>query len=137
MLPDLAQGQQPGVEDTQLLVPQRSSNASAGSMTAEDYVIDSQVTDGVLDDGRRAKIARVKDIGNVSVHEDITGFHVENGGFRAPRVGAADPEDLGLLAPGKGREEIRVFPGGSSGPFFVLGQSGGILIYRRGIRGWI
>lgn len=125
LLPDLAQRQQPGVEDTQLLVAQRRGNSSAPSVAAQNDVLDAQMTDGVFDDRRRTKVGRVQNVGNVTVDKDVTGLQAQDGGLRAARVGAANPEDLGTLADRKAGEEVGLLPDGFGSPFLVLFQGGG------------
>ena len=84
---------------------------------------------GISDDGLRAQIARVQDVGDVAVHEDVAGLEAEDGGLRAAGVGAAEPEDLGLLALGEGGEEVRVGFGGVGGPVFVLAEAARVAIF--------
>lgn len=38
------------------------------------------------------------DIGDVAMHKDVAWLKAQDGGLWAARVGASDPEDLGLLA---------------------------------------
>ena len=66
----------------------------------------------------------MEDVGDVAVDEDVAGFEAEEGGFGDAGVGAADPEDLGVLAGGEGGEEGRFRLGGLLGPFFVGGEGG-------------
>ena len=89
-------------------------------MPAYDDVLDLQVHDGVGDDAEGVEVARVQDVGDVAVDEDVAGLEAEDGGFGDAGVGAADPEDLGVLAVGEGGEEVWVFRGGFLGPGFVL-----------------
>lgn len=96
--PELAQGQQPRVQDSQLFVTQGRGDTTAAGVTTEDYMVDAQVTDRVLDHGRGAEVAGVQDVGDVPVDKDIARLKTKKSGFGASGIGAADPEDLGLLA---------------------------------------
>ena len=120
--PQLAQRQQPIVDDAELLVRQRGVDAAAAGVAADDNVLDFEVDDGVFDDGAGVQVARVQDVGDVAMHEDVAWFEAQDGGFGNAGVGAADPEDLGVLAAGEGGEEGGVFVAGFVGPVFVFAQ---------------
>ena len=94
-------------------------------MPAYNDMFDLEVLDGVLDDAERIQVARVQDIGDVAVNEDISRLEAEDGSFGDARVGAANPEDLGGLAFGESGEEVRAFGGGFLRPFFILGEGAG------------
>jgi len=91
-------------------------------VAADDDMLDFQVHDGVADDAEGVQVARVQDVGDVAVHEDIAGLEAQERGFGDAGVGAADPEDLRGLALCEGGEEGGVVGGGSAGPGFVLGE---------------
>lgn len=91
-------------------------------MPAHDDVLHLEVRDGVGDDAAAVEVRRGQDVGDVAVHEDIAGLEAEDGGLGDAGVGAADPEDLGLLARGEGGEEVRLVVGCCLGPLFVLLQ---------------
>jgi hypothetical protein len=59
---------------------------------AENDVLDFEVGDGVLDDGRGVDVGWGDDVGDVAVDEDVAGLEAEDGGFGAARVGAAEPD---------------------------------------------
>lgn len=126
---DLAQGHQPRVEDTKLLVTQCRSDTSAACMAAQNNMLDAQVTDGILDDRRRAQVGRVQDVGDVTVDKDIARLEAQDGGLGAARVGAADPEDFGALADRKAGEEVGLLTGGFGGPFLVLAQGSEVSVW--------
>lgn len=84
-------------------------------------MLNLEMGDGVFDDGGRAEVGWVEDVADVSVHEDITRFQAEEGGFGAASVGAANPENLRGLARCHCWEQTGVFLGGFDGPFFVVG----------------
>ena len=125
LLPDLTQGQQPGIEDTQVLVTQGRSNTTTGGVAAKDNVLDAQMTDGEFDHRRRTQVGRVQDVGDVPVDEDVSRLQAQNGGLRASGVGAADPEDFGALADRQGSEQVRILLGSFGSPFLVRVQSSG------------
>ena len=78
------------------------------------------VLDGVGDHALAADVGGGQDVGDVAVDEDVAGVEAEEGGFGDAGVGAAEPEDLGLLALGEGGEEVGLVLGGCLGPFFVV-----------------
>ena len=82
-LTDLAQRQQPGVQDTKLLVAHGGGNTTAGSVTTDDDMVDAEVVDGVLNNSTGAEITGVEDVGNVAVDEDITGLQAQQGSLGA------------------------------------------------------
>lgn len=67
-------------------------------MPAHDDVLNLEVRDGVGDDALAVEVRRGEHVGDVAVHEDVAGFEAEDGRFGDAGVGAADPEDLGVLA---------------------------------------
>jgi hypothetical protein len=99
-------------------------------VAGEDNVVDSQMADGVLDDGARAEIAGVQDIGNIPMDEDITRLQAENKSLGASRIRATDPENLGVLAIRKRGEQLRVFLGSFGSPFLILLQRRGESVWR-------
>lgn len=102
-------------------------------MPAHDDVLDLEVRDRVRDHGLRVQVAGGQDVGDVAVHEDVAWLQAQHGGFGDARVGAADPEDLGLLAGGEGGEEVRGGFGGCVRPLLVLveGEFEGVCWGRR------
>jgi len=107
------------------LVRQRGIYATAARMPADHDVRDLEVHDGIADDAEGVEVARMQDVGNVAVDEDVSRLEAKDGGFGDAGVGAADPEDLGGLALGEGGEEVGLFGGGVLGPGFVLGEGEG------------
>lgn len=120
--PQRPQRQQPGVDDADLTVAQRGVDAAAGAVAAQHDVLHAHVRDGVLDHRGRRQVARVQDVGDVAVHEDVAGLEARDGRFGHARVGAAEPEDLGRLAFGEGGEEGGVVFVGAGLPGFVAGE---------------
>ena len=92
-------------------------------MPAYHHVSDTQVLHSVFNNAGGAEVARVEDVGDVAVYEDVTGLETQEGGFWAARVGAPDPQNLRCLSRGEGREEVGVFAGCLCGPFFVQTQA--------------
>lgn len=101
VLTQAAERHQPRVENAQFLVAQRRADTTAGGVAAQDDVLDLEMGHRVLDHARRVEIAVVDDVGDVAVHEHIAWLEPQDGGFRAARVGAADPQNLRLLAEGE------------------------------------
>lgn len=56
------------------------------------------------------------------MHEDVAGLQAQEGRFGDPAVGAAEPEDGGVLAFGAGGEEVWVRVRGGLGPVLVAGE---------------
>jgi len=124
LLAQPAQREEPGVDQAELLVGEGGLDATARGVAAQHDVLDLEVGDGVLDDGGGVEVTGVHDVGDVAVHEDVAGLQAQDGGLGAARVGAADPEDLRVLARRQLREEIGVFLRSPGGPVLVLGQAG-------------
>lgn len=76
--------------------------------------------DGVGDHALAADVGRRQDVGDVAVHEDVARVEAEEGGLGDAGVGAAEPEDLRLLALREGGEEVGLGLGGRLGPFLVV-----------------
>lgn len=89
-------------------------------MAAHDHVLHLQMQDRVHDDGLGGEVRGREDIGDVAVHEDVAGLEAEDRGLGDAGVGAAEPEEGGMLACGEGREEVGVVVGGCLGPLLVL-----------------
>lgn len=75
-----------------------------------------------FDDAGGTDVVVLHDVGDVAVHEDVTGLEAEDGGFGTAGVGAADPEDLGVLAGGELGEEEGLFLVEFGGPLAVFGE---------------
>jgi len=91
-------------------------------MAAQHDMLDAHVRDGVLDHRGGGEVARVQDVGDVAVDEDVAGLEARDGGFGDAGVGAAEPEDFGGLAFGEGGEEGGVGFVGVGAPGFVAGE---------------
>lgn len=102
-------------------------------MAADDDVLHLEVGDGVGDDALAVDVGGGQDVGDVAVHEDVARLEAEDGGFGDAGVGAADPEDLGLLAGREGGEEVGLVVGGCLGPLLVLveGEFEGVCVGKR------
>jgi hypothetical protein len=129
LLADLAHRLEPDVEDVQLVVGQSGFHASAGSVAAEDDVLDLEVLDAELDGRQQGDVGRVDDIGDVAQHEDLAGLLAQHGGLGDARVAAANPQDVGRLALGAVLEELGVFGGDVRGPDLVGLEGGGELVF--------
>ena len=93
-------------------------------MAADDDVLHFEVLDGVVDDGLGGDVRGGEDVGDVAVHEYLAWVEVEEGGFGGAGVGAAEPEDGGVLGFGEGGEEVGFCFGGAVGPGFVAFEVG-------------
>jgi hypothetical protein len=129
LLADLAHRLEPDVEDVQLVVGQSGFHASAGSVAAEDDVLDLEVLDAELDGRQQGDVGRVDDVGDVAQHEDLAGLLAQHGGLGDARVAAANPQDVGRLALGAVLEELGVFGGDVRGPDLVGLEGGGELVF--------
>lgn len=128
LLTDLAHGLKPDVEDVELVVGQGGFDTSAGSVAAEDDVLDLEVLDAELDGGEEGDVGGVDDVGDVAQHEDLTGLLAQHGGLGDTRVAASYPEDVGSLALCAVLEELGVFGGDVGGPDLVGLEGGGELV---------
>ena len=137
LLADLAHGLEPDVEDVELVVGQGGLDTSAGSVAAEDYVLDLEVLDAELDGGEEGDVGGVDDVGDVAQHEDLTGLLAQHGGLGDARVAASYPENVRGLAFGAVLEELGVFGGDILGPNLV-GLEGGVqsVVWRNGGVSW-
>lgn len=70
----LPQWHEPGIDQAELLIAKSSGNASAGSVTTDDDMLDLQVLHRVLDDRQRIKISRDQDVGDVAMDENVAGI---------------------------------------------------------------
>lgn len=91
-------------------------------MTADDDVFDFKDIHGEEDDRLDREIVRGNDIGDVAVNKNITRLGAANGGLRAARVGAAEPEERRGLAFCKSGEEVGFAGRGILMPFLVVGE---------------
>ena len=98
--PQLLKRHQPRIQQPQARISQRGSHAPAAGMPRHDDMFHFEGADSVGDDALGAEVARVEDVGDVAMHEDVAGLEAEDGGLWAAGVGAADPEDLRALAAG-------------------------------------
>lgn len=132
LLANLAHRLEPDVEDVELVVGQGRLDTSAGSVAAEDNVLDLEVLDAELDGGQQGDVGRVDDVGDVAQHEDLAGLLVQHGGLGDARVAAANPQDIRRLALGAVLEELGVFGGDVRGPDLVGLEGGGEFV----VCGW-
>ena len=89
-------------------------------MAADDDVLNLEGLDGVLDDGKAVEVGMDDDVGDVAVDEELAREEADDLVGRDAAVGAADPEILGALLPGKGLEESRLGAAHVLGPGSVL-----------------
>ena len=73
-LTQLAQGQEPGVDDAEPGVAERGVDAAAGGVAAHDDVLDFEVRDGVGDYGLGGEVRGREHVGDVTVDEDVAGL---------------------------------------------------------------
>lgn len=132
LLADLAHGLEPDIKNVKLVVGQGSLDTSAGSVAAEDDVLDLEVLDAELDGGEEGDVGGVDDVGDVAQHEDLTGLLAQHGGLGDARVAASYPEDVGRLALCAVLEELGVFGGDVGGPDLVGLEGGGELVVCEG-----
>lgn len=58
----------------------------------------TEMADGKFDDGRRTKVGGVQYVCDVPVNEYVAWMEAKQSRLGTSRVGAPDPENLGLLA---------------------------------------
>ena len=94
-------------------------------MAAHDDVLHFQMQDGVHNDGLGGEVGGREHVGDVAVHEDITGLETQNGGLGDAGVRAAEPENGWMLAGCEGGEEIGMVVGGCISPLSIFLESAG------------
>ena len=114
-------------------VSEGGSTTSTPSMPANDDVPNDflvrgrvlEVLDGVAENAALREFPGAHDVGDSAVDEDVAGCKLQEGRFGHARVGAAEPEDLGLLLFGEVGEEG--WGGGVDvvGPDFVVFEASG------------
>jgi hypothetical protein len=92
------QGHQPRVDETKPFVIEGGSDTTAGSMAADDDMLDLQILDCVLDDRKRVDIRWDDNVGDVAMAKDLSRLQAQDGCLGTSGVGAADPEDLRSLS---------------------------------------
>ena len=107
-------------EDKERTIRQRSSNPSTGRMATNNHLLHLQMRDRVRDHGLAGQVGGRQHVGDVAVHEDVAWLQAQDGGFRDPAVGAADPEDLRRLAFAQLGHQVWVVAAVVGGPVFVF-----------------
>ena len=82
---------QPVVDQTEFLFTVRRSHAAAAIVPADDDVAHAQYFHRVLDDRQAIQVAVHHDVGDVAMHEDLTGHQSQDLIRRHATVRAADP----------------------------------------------
>lgn len=114
---------QPSVQRrSQVGIAERSVCAAALCVPADDHLLDLEVSNGVLDDGRGVDVIGVHAVGDVAVYKDVARPAVADGRLWNAAVGAAYPQDLGPLAFSELCEGIRVGLGRVLGEDAVTGN---------------
>ena len=88
-------------------------------MSCHDNVLDLQMKDCELDDGKQTDIGAVDDVCDIPMCKDLARLAIQNRRFRDPRICATDPENWWSLTFGACREEFRIFSSHFLGPFLV------------------
>ncbi|BCS24532.1 uncharacterized protein APUU_40976A [Aspergillus puulaauensis] len=81
-----------------MFVPQHRRHASAFGVSTDNDMLYTEMADGEFDDSTGTEIGGVQDVCDIAVNEHVAWMEAKQGRLGAPRVGAPDPEDLGLLA---------------------------------------
>ena len=84
-----------------------------------------EVLDGVAENAALREFPGAHDVGDGAVDEDVAGCELQEGRFGHARVGAAEPEDFGLLLFGEVGEEFGVRGVDVVGPGFVVFEASG------------
>lgn len=117
---DVADVAQPGVHEAQVLGGHGGLDTAAAVVAADDNVLYLEVLDGVLDDAHNVEVRVAHQVGNVAVHKGVTGLQARDLLGGDARVGAADPEVLGVLAGRELLEELGVLGHLLGGPGLVV-----------------
>lgn len=92
-------GKKPRIQRaTRDFIAERSVHASTENVAAHDNIFDSKNVDCISDYRCGISVSGMEDVSNVTVHEDVAGTGAGDFCFGNARVGAAYPEDAGMLA---------------------------------------
>lgn len=89
---------QPWVEKPQIFRCHGGLDTTAAVVSADNNVLDAEVTNGVVDDGHNIEVRVADKVRNVAVDESLTGLETRDLLSRDTRVAASDPEVLGSLS---------------------------------------
>src|ERR1700754_3696748 len=95
----------PIIAQAEAVAPERSLNAAASVMAANDDVAHLQQIDCELHDGQTVQIGVHDDIGHVAMHEQLSWLEPDDLIRRHPAVGATDPQIARRLLTGKVAKE--------------------------------
>jgi hypothetical protein len=94
---DFADRMQPVVDEAAPLAVHSRAHSAAPVMPDHDDVLDPQDVDRELEHGEIVGVLRRREIGDVSVHEQLAGVEVHDFVGGHPAIGAADPQILRRL----------------------------------------
>jgi len=92
---------QPVVDEPEFAVPHRLCHTTTAIVTRHHDVFDLQFLDCELNDGQTVQIVMRDDVGNVPVHEQLTGKQADDLVGRNTAIGTTDPEIFGRLLLGE------------------------------------
>lgn len=91
-------------------------------MPTHNHLLHLQMRNRIRDHGLTRQVGGRQHIGDVAMHEDVAWLEAQEGGFRDPAVGAADPEDLRGLAFAELGHQVWVVAADVRGPVLVFGE---------------
>lgn len=99
---------QPRVEQTQILGSHGGLYTSATVVTADNNVLDTEMTDGIVDDTHGVEVGVADEVGNVAMDKCLAWLKTSDLLSGDARIGTSNPEVLRILASSKIGEETRV-----------------------------
>ena len=95
--PDIADVEQPVINEPQLRVFNRRLHAAAAVVAADDDVLDLQNVNGILNNRKTIEIGVNHQVGNVAVNKQFAGLEAGQALRRYAAVGASNPEKAWVL----------------------------------------
>ena len=112
--PDIADVQQPVIDEPQFRVFHSGLHAAAAVVTANNDVLDLRDVYGVLNDRQAVEIGMNHRVGNVTVNKQFAGLKARQSLSRNTAVGTSNPEKAWILR----LRELSKKPGSSSTSIF-------------------
>ncbi|EPF20851.1 hypothetical protein HMPREF0201_00586 [Cedecea davisae DSM 4568] len=122
--PQIANVQQPVVDQAKLRVFYRSLYAAAAVMAANNDVLNLKDVYRVLNNREAVQIGMDHQVGDITMYKQLARFEAGKAFRRDAAIGAADPEETGFLCLGESFEETRVFLNQHFGPKFIIADKG-------------
>jgi hypothetical protein len=113
---------QPIVDQTMPPVFDRSLNSAASVVTTNDYVLDHEFFDGVLEHGKTVYVAVDNQVCNIAMHEELAREQTYYLVCGDTAIGTADPKVFGRLLTGQILKKVTIHLGHALGPATVISE---------------